>query len=182
MAGKFIKNTVEGKRRGSEYPPEVKLACLSDMLVEPNVHRIAKKHDVPESTLRGWYNKFLKSEEAGAKPVWIEAQQKQMEKIAQQAARGALTTVGMINTRLAQGKRQAKRAEEIKTALIDPDVEDGEKNMLREELLLRPPLGDYPMANYLRALTSVSNTAVKASGVDEESLQGGFTMSIEVID
>ena len=175
-------DTVKGHRRGSKYPEAVKTACLCDMLVEPNLHRIAKRRGVPESTLRGWYNRELgkmSAEERSA--LWGEARRAAMREVAHEAAGGARLGVKMIGRRLEAGDRAAKRAEEIVAALLDPDVDADEKDRLRKELEVRPPIGDYPLANFTRTLVSVGGTAAGAAGVDELA-GGGLSVRIEVIE
>ena len=48
------KNTVKGSQRGRKYAPELVERCLIDYIIYDNVIEVAKKNNVPESTLRGW--------------------------------------------------------------------------------------------------------------------------------
>lgn len=179
MTGRFIRNTVPGTRRGSKWPEDEKMAILSEMLVTNNLHAIAQKHGVPESTLRGWWNKFKNEGVAKQADVLAEAQRKAADAIAYNAAAGARRAVEMINLRLERADRNAERCEEIDRQLLEGLDEDA-VNRLTAEKLLRPPMGDYPLANFARVTMSVRDKAL-AGGTSVED-EGEFTVEIRVVD
>ena len=51
---RYRDNTVKGTRRGSKWPEAVKTACMCDLLTDNNLSVVARRHGVPESTLRTW--------------------------------------------------------------------------------------------------------------------------------
>lgn len=180
MGKKFVPNTVKGKRRGSKWPPAVRTACLCEMLIEPNLHLVAKRNGVPESTLRGWWNETMRQSGEERARLWGEAQRAAMTEVAYRAANGAKLSVAMIGQRLVDGNAGAKRAKEIR-ALLAEDPEREEADALRGELESLPLLHDYPLANFTRVLMSAAGAAHEASGQSAND-GGGFSVEIRVVD
>lgn len=180
MSGRFVRNTIAGKRRGSKHPPEVKMACLSEMLVKNNLHAIAQKHGVPESTLRTWWNEFRNQGVAGQAEVLADAQRQAANAIAYDAAAGARLAVEMMNLRLERADRNAERAEEIDAALLAEELDEETEARLKREKELRPPMGDYPLANFARVAMSVREKALQGSTQLEDD--GDFAVEIRVVD
>lgn len=167
MAGGFVKNTVAGSRRGSKWPQQVKTACLCDLLAEPNIHRVAEKHGVPESTIRSWLKSLDAMSAAQRSALWNTARASAMERVAGTAAAGAQLSVEMIGRRLTEGDRNARRTEAINARLLEgPPTDEAVK--LELEKKLNPPIGDYPLANFTRALMTVSVRATAALAQEEE--------------
>lgn len=164
----FVKNTVKGSRKGSKWPEDVKTACLSELLIDDNIHLVARRHGVPESTLRGWVRGLDGAGLDERRRRWAAMRESAMERIAVTAAAGAQLSVEMIGRRLAAGERNARRCEEIRAELVAGLDEDGcdEARLLRE-MELRPPLGDYPLANFTRTLLHAAQRARQtADGTD----------------
>ena len=166
----FVKNTVSGKRRGSKWPPQVQVACLSEMVIKNNLHAIAQKHGVPESTLRGWWNKLLAQGVAQQAEVVREAQKEAVREIAFDATMAAKRNMGLIATRLEQAERNEARCEEIDGALLEGVEDEETAKRMQLEKMLRPPMGDYPLANYARVLMMVQE---KATAPTEDKAGGG---------
>ncbi len=187
----FVANTVKGKRRGSKWPQAVKTACLCDMLIEPNLHRIAHNRGVPESTLRGWYNREMgKMSAAQRESLWEQARRAKMQEIAHRAAAGAARGVEMINSRLELAETEAKRAVEIEDMLLAaksggedaPLLHPAAAERLEEELKTRKErgVGDYPLANFTRTLVQVGEKAARVEGEDEAAR--GLDVTIQVVE
>lgn len=183
--GKFVKNTVPGKQRGKKYTDAERTACLCDMIIEQDMHKVAQRHGVPESTLRTWWNKHLAQSAPQQRQVWADAYRQQMERIAHDGAAGVRTALEMANTRLAQAQQNAARCEEIDGLLVahtwgDIELPDHARAAMMDEKQLRPPMGDYPLANYARMFMSVSDKAFAVSGGNEDEGAGSFTLRLEV--
>lgn len=181
--GGFVRNTVKGRRRGSSYPEEFKLACQLEMLIEDNVNRLAKKHDVPESTLRGWYRQIWQKGAEERKKMLADARTQVMSDVAMRAAGGAKRGVEMINARLEIGQRNAARVEAIEEDLLAYEWDEEDLAALKQEKESRERrvVGDYPLANFTRTLVSVGGMAWRAGGQDDSGA-GSVEIAIEVVD
>ncbi len=180
MGGRFVRNTVAGKRRGSKWPPNVRMTCLCEMLVNSNLHLVAQKHGVPESTLRGWWKDFTAKGVAEQAAVMAEAQRKAADAIAYNAASGARLAMEMLIARLERANKNAGRAEEINDALLAGELEAEEEARLKREKELRPPMGDYPLANFARVAMSVRDKALADSAQPQDA--EGFAVEIRVVE
>ncbi|MDL2214480.1 hypothetical protein LJB76_02840 [Clostridia bacterium OttesenSCG-928-O13] len=176
----FVRNTVPGSRRGSKYPPEVRFACMAELLVKNNIHAVAQKYGVPESTLRTWW-KSIRAAGAEEQSVTLaKVQQAAMMGIALDAAGGARLSLEMINQRLHRADFNAERCAEIDERLLEDDLPTDEEAKLKKEKELRPPMGDYPLANYARVLMSVREKALEGSVQQKEDT--GFAVEIRVVE
>lgn len=174
MSGKFVRNTVPGTRRGSKWPPEVRAACLADVLVERNVNRAAQRNGVPESTIRGWCAELGGLGGAGWDAVIAET----LRKVADKAARHSVMAVDMMGGRMRQSKKQAARREEIVNRVVGADGKrrpgKKQKEQLMEEYMLQRPLADATLANFARTLVQVS---AKVAGPGESGEGEGGALS-----
>ena len=102
---KYRKNSVPGKQRGKKYSEAVRTACMCDLLVVDNLSDVAKKHGVPESTLRTWKAKAEKLGPEGEKSLWAQARDEQVKQIVLKAAQGARLGTELIVHRLEAGQR-----------------------------------------------------------------------------
>lgn len=100
---KYRKNSVKGQQRGKKYSEAVRTACMCDLLVMDNLSDVAKKHGVPESTLRTWKAKAEKLGPEGEKSLWAQARDEQVKQIALKAAQGARLGTELIVHRLEAG-------------------------------------------------------------------------------
>ena len=189
---KYRKNSVKGQQRGKKYSEAVRTACMCDLLVVDNLSDVAKKHGVPESTLRTWKAKAEKLGPEGEKSLWAQARDEQVKQIALKAAQGARLGTELIVHRLEAGQRNMQRCDEIDRILLGSEKSEGLvllgdtavdeqrqrtklgrelEERLRDERQQRDRIipGDFALANMTRTLTSVS-----AKGAGEQgAVQAG---------
>ena len=122
---KYRKNSVPGKQRGKKYSEAVRTACMCDLLVVDNLSDVAKKHGVPESTLRTWKAKAEKLGPEGEKSLWAQARDEQVKQIALKAAQGARLGTALIVHRLEAGQRNMQRCDEIDRILLGSEKSEG---------------------------------------------------------
>ena len=122
---KYRKNSVPGKQRGKKYSEAVRTACMCDLLVVDNLSDVAKKHGVPESTLRTWKAKAEKLGPEGEKSLWAQARDEQVKQIALKAAQGARLGTELIVHRLEAGQRNMQRCDEIDRILLGSEKSEG---------------------------------------------------------
>ena len=174
---KYRKNSVPGKQRGKKYSEAVRTACMCDLLVVDNLSDVAKKHGVPESTLRTWKAKA----------------EKLVKQIVLKAAQGARLGTELIVHRLEAGQRNMQRCDEIDRILLGSEKSEGLvllgdtavdeqrqrtklgrelEERLRDERQQRDRIipGDFALANMTRTLTSVS---AKGAGEQGAAQAGG---------
>ena len=167
------KNTVAGTRRGSKWPPEVKLACMADLLLTDNLTEVAQRRGVPESTLRTWK---AQAQKEGRASVWSQARQEAAREIAMRASQGARLNVEYLLRRMEAAQRAEQAMEEIRAQLRElgpqEDNEDAEKNaqrvQLQHRLLHYRGLSDFSATNILRTLVAVE---AKVTGGQESGPQ-----------
>ena len=129
---KYRKNSVPGKQRGKKYSEAVRTACMCDLLVMDNLSDVAKKHGVPESTLRTWKAKAEKLGPEGEKSLWAQARDEQVKQIALKAAQGARLGTELIVHRLEAGQRNMQRCDEI-DRILDKLKKSGYESLTTEE-------------------------------------------------
>ena len=122
---KYRKNSVPGKQRGKKYSEAVRTACMCDLLVVDNLSDVAKKHGVPESTLRTWKAKAEKLGPEGEKSLWAQARDEQVKQIVLKAAQGARLGTELIVHRLEAGQRNMQRCDEIDRILLGSEKSEG---------------------------------------------------------
>lgn len=168
------KNTVQGTRRGSKWPPEVKTACMADLLLTDNLTTVAKRHGVPESTLRTWRDEARKE---GRDNVWARARQDAVKEIAYKAATGARLNVELLCRRLEAGSRAQEALEEIRGRLreLGPTRKEEPIEITQERVQLMDALtkwnhmSDFAATNILRTLVSVGDRAAAQTGGAENA-------------
>lgn len=115
---KYCKNTVPGRQgRGKKYPAKVRAEVVMAMIGSNSICAVARKHGVPESTIRSWM-----AEEAG-KPdgVFAEARAQAAREIAARAALGARAQVGYLQQRVAENQRASEICTKLR-AKLDEDA------------------------------------------------------------
>ena len=111
---KYCKNTVSGRQgRGKKYPAKVRAEVVMAMIGSNSICAVARKHGVPESTIRSWM-----AEEAG-KPdgVFAEARAQAAREIAARAALGARAQVGYLQQRVAENQRASEICTKLRARL-----------------------------------------------------------------
>lgn len=176
---KYIPNTVPGSRRGAKYPESVKTAALMELLCDANIHAVAKRYGVPESTLRGWLKKEQEAPD-GQESIWTRARREEIKRITARAAQDASRTLDLMRRRVETGRRNFDRVEQIDALLLGEDRAEGlvtdaagvvigelreQKDLahsfaeqLREERRARMQNipADFTLSNYARTLMQVS--------------------------
>lgn len=126
MAGrKYCKNTVKGHQRGKKYPAKLRAEVVMDMLHSNSICEVARRHSVPESTIRSWM-----AQEAEKGDVFAEERRKAAREIAVRAAMGTLAQVSYLQERV----DEAARAEEITRQLHRRLDEDTRASSSTEEI------------------------------------------------
>ena len=177
MGKKYKNNSVKGSQRGKKYPPQVRTAAVCDLLLTDNLSDVAKKYNVPESTLRTWQKKAETEEKNGTANIWAKARADCVREITYKASQSARMNLDLIAKRLEIGQRNLMRQEEIDALLYDaaqpsPSAEllivDGEvvaqqvilpevlEQQLRKEKNDRHTISDFALTNFARTLTSIS--------------------------
>lgn len=176
-------NTVKGTRRGSKWPERIKTAAMADLLVNSNRSDVARRYGVPESTLRTWETAARKKSPDQQKSLFDQERERQLRELNHDAAASARASVAYIRRRLEASAENEIITAQIRQKLdqaagvtIGPEgVELGPAEELEENERLgliqaadrHRPLGDYPLANYLRALMTVQGRAAEMLGEDE---------------
>ena len=183
----YRKNTVKGSRKGSKWPEEVKTAALADLLVGNNLCAVARRHGVPESTLRTWLAAARKKEPGRDESLFEAARRDALRALNHTAAAGARVSVEYIRRRMEASQRDADIYEDAVARLDEADgVKDGqealpmdqeERDRLKRTMDRHKPMGDFAAANYLRALTAVTARAGQMLSEGEDT--AGFEFRIE---
>ena len=165
------KNVEGGRKRGEKWPDEVRLRCVCTLLVEGNLSAVAKVYGVPESTLRHWWKAFLAQGVQEQAEVMTEAQRQAVQGIAFEAAAGTKQILEMMRERVQLAKRNARRAEEIREALIAGMYGEKSEEELLREIKLRPLMEDSPMVSMARVLLSAQEKTFAGGVRCEEGVQ-----------
>lgn len=155
----FVKNTVKGKQRGKPYSEGMKTTCLAELLVH-DIHYVAQKHKIPESTLRGWVKK-AKEENPDE---WAVARRAAIKSISTMAAAGAHMAVQQAVHALDKNEDDVQEHERLIGVLMDPEVDEAEKKDAQEKLKLVRPMSEYQRIAYIRALTTATQKADEMAG------------------
>lgn len=154
---RYCRNTVKGKRRGSKWPEELKTAAICDLLVNNNICAVARKYQVPESTLRTWMAAAEKSGADGKRNLFEEARRNALRQLNHRASAGAVASVEYIGRRLEINAKDAEIYEENKNRLAEAqNLTEEEKSQSLAKMELHKPMSDFAAAGYMRALQSVA--------------------------
>jgi nitrogenase molybdenum-iron protein alpha/beta subunit len=155
----FVKNTVKGKQRGKPYSEGMKTTCLAELLTQ-DIHKVAKKHGIPESTLRGWLKKA--KEESGDE--WAAARRAAIQSVSTLAAAGAHMAVQQAVDALDKNEDAVQEHERLIAVLKSETASSAEKQAAQERLGLVRPMSDYQRIAYIRALTAATQKAEQMTG------------------
>lgn len=194
-------NTVKGTRRGRKWPEDIRTAAMCDLLVHNNLSDVARRYNVPESTLRSWMNQANRKTDGEKKSLFEQAREAELRALARKASAAANCTVEYMRRRLERNLTDAeitdycrRRLDELDglvaydgpedpacTALgevrqIEPE-RPGERAMLEQLMMRHKPMTDFGAANFARTLVSVTGRAADLLGTDEEQQN---TLRIEV--
>lgn len=186
---KYCRNTVSGSRKGSKWPEEVKTAAICDLLTNNNICAVARRHGVPESTLRTWLTAARKKSADEKKSLFDQAREAELRALNHNAAAAARNSVEFIRRRLEANEADAAIYAGAKARLDEADgIYTGDKPgggaaltvsespapmsaEEREQLVAamgrHKPMGDFAAANYLRALTSVAGRSAQLLGEEK---------------
>ena len=78
---RYRDNTVKGTRRGSKWPEAVKTACMCDLLTDNNLSVVARRHGVPESTLRTWERQARRKTPGEQKSLFEAAREQELREL-----------------------------------------------------------------------------------------------------
>ena len=115
------KNTVKGTKPRKRYPPEVVRAVLADYILLGDIVAVAKKHKVPESTIRTWKKKAQEKDgETLSGYGSYSALRHQIEKeINERAALSAGRTMEHIARRTALGFEDYERINKLRAEALE---------------------------------------------------------------
>ena len=178
---KYHKNTVKGSRRGSKWPAEVKTAAMCDLLVSNNLSAVARRYNVPESTLRTWQTEARKIKPEEQKSLFDEARERELRAISRKASAAANCAVEQMRQRLERNALDCERyyaaRDQLETAL-DEDEAAG----IQEKMRLYKPMGDYSTSNFARTLVSLTERAAGMLGEDGGKESGPLRIEIEILE
>lgn len=152
------KNSVKGIAHGKKRPEWQREKCLLELLTNENVLEVARKNNVPESTLRSWLEKAIKPGPNGEKSEWQKAREENIHKIAQTAAAGALAGAKLMEKRIKRSAARENEAERIYRGMREAEEAgdaEGAKRMKEQMAAMReamPPESAFGLTNMFRAL------------------------------
>ena len=103
---KYRKNSVKGQQRGKKYSEAVRTACMCDLLVMDNLSDVAKKHGVPESTLRTWERQARRKTPGEQKSLFEAAREQELRELNRKASAAANNSVISARMRSTLIKRE----------------------------------------------------------------------------
>lgn len=185
-------NTVKGTRRGKKWPEEIRTAAMCDLLVHNNLSDVARRYNVPESTLRTWMAQANRKKPEERKSLFEQAREAELRALARKASAAANCSVEYMRRRLERNLSDAqiteycrRRLDELDGLIAyegpeDPDCKElgpvrtvepeapGERDMLLKLMDRHRPMSDFGAANFARTLVSVTGRAADLLGEDEE--------------
>lgn len=186
-------NTVKGTRRGKKWPEEIRTAAMCDLLVHNNLSDVARRYNVPESTLRTWMKQAVRKKPDEKKSLFEKARETELRALARKASAAANCSVEYMRRRLEQNLDDAeiteycrKRLDELDGLITydgpeDPECRElgpvreveqempGERDMLLKLMDRHRPMSDFGAANFARTLVSVTGRAADLLGDDDEA-------------
>ena len=112
----FCKNTVPGRQRGKKYPAAFRAEVVMAMLSASSICAVARRYQVPESTIRSWL-----AEEAKRGDVWAEERRAAAREIALRASLGTRAQVTYLQGRVEENQRAAQITKKLH-ARLDEDA------------------------------------------------------------
>lgn len=187
---KYHDNTVKGTRRGKKWPEDVRCAAMCDLLTHNNLSDVARRYNVPESTLRSWLRQAEKKKPGERKSLFEQARENELRALARKASAAANCSVEYIRRRLESTMNDAEiyvyckqRLDELDGLVSyngpeDPDCtamgpvreiepeKPGERELLAQLMDRHRPISDFGAANFTRTLVSVTDRAAQMLGDD----------------
>lgn len=194
-------NTVKGTRRGRKWPEDIRTAAMCDLLVHNNLSDVARRYNVPESTLRSWMNQANRKTDREKKSLFEQVRETELRALARKASAAANCSVEYMRRRLEQNLNDTqiteycrRRLDELDGLIAYEGPEDpqctalgevreieperpGERAMLEQLMMRHKPMSDFGAANFTRTLVSVTGRAADLLGTDDEQQN---TLQIEV--
>lgn len=194
-------NTVKGTRRGKKWPEEIRTAAMCDLLVHNNLSDVARRYNVPESTLRTWMKQADRKKPEEKKSLFEKARETELRALARKASAAANCSVEYMRRRLEQNLSDAeiteycrKRLDELDGLIAYEGPEDpecrklgpvravepeapGERDMLLKLMDRHRPMSDFGAANFARTLVSVTGRAADLLG-DEAEAQAALRVEV----
>lgn len=185
---RYRDNTVKGTRRGSKWPEAVKTACMCDLLTDNNLSVVARRHGVPESTLRTWERQARRKTPEEQKSLFEAAREQELRELNRKASAAANNSVDYVRRRLERNDRDAeiyewalRRLNELDGVIPYEGPDDAECEALGPVRTVRPekpgerermqalmernrPMSDFAAASYMRGLVSVTERVSKMLG------------------
>ena len=150
----FVKNTVKGKQQGKAYPEAMKTLCLMELLTN-DIHAVAQRHRIPESTLRNW----MKKEQEKTGDAWASAREEAIRGVSALAAAGTYQAVSQAVDQLEINRMTREERAQLIAALHRDDLTQAERDSIHELLGVIKPIADGAMIGYIRALSHVTERA-----------------------
>lgn len=154
MGKGFVENTVKGKQQGKAYPQAMRTMCLMELLTD-DIHTVAQRHRIPESTLRNWQKK--EQEKSG--DAWAQARAQAIKEIGTMAAAGAHKAVKQAVEALEVNELSKEKRTELIAVLMDKTLPQEEREAAKELLEIIEPISDGAMIGYIKALTYTTEKA-----------------------
>lgn len=194
-------NTVKGTRRGKKWPEEIRTAAMCDLLVHNNLSDVARRYNVPESTLRTWMKQAERKKPEERKSLFEKAREAELRALARKASAAANCSVEYMRRRLEQNLSDSeiteycrKRLDELDGLIAydgpeDPECRElgpvraveqempGERDMLLKLMDRHRPMSDFGAANFARTLVSVTGRAADLLG-DEAEAQAALKVEV----
>lgn len=155
----FVRNTVKGKQRGKAYSEGMRTTCLAELLTQ-DIHKVAQKHKIPESTLRNWIKKAREENP----DEWAAARRAAIQSVSTMAAAGAHLAVQQAVDALEKNEDATHERMRLIGVLVNPEADEAAKEAAREALELVRGISDKDLVAYLRALTMVTEKAGLLAG------------------
>lgn len=155
----FVRNTVKGKQRGKAYSEGMRTTCLAELLTQ-DIHKVAQKHKIPESTLRNWIKKAREENP----DEWAAARRAAIQSVSTLAAVGAHLAVQQAVDALDKNEDAMQERERLVAVMKSETSSSEEKAAAKAELDWVRPMSDYQRIAYIRALTAATQKADQMVG------------------
>ena len=199
---KYRDNTVKGTRRGKKWPAEVKIAAMCDLLICNNLSEVARRYNVPESTLRTWEAQARRKKPGEQKSLFEQARENELRALARRASAAANNSVEYMRRRLEANAGDAevvawckRRLDELDGMIVydgpeDPECSEmgpqreiepeqpGERERLQQLMERHKPMSDFSAARFASTLVTVVDKAGQMSGDGDGD--AGATLRIEM--